>query len=80
MVFRLDTDDQLLEQEDDFIALVGQILARLPGDAIMSGLDVLWLGRKNGVLDVNEANDFWTPERLALLPQPCNRRPIPSND
>lgn len=74
MVFRLDTDDQLLEQEHDFIALVGQILAHIPGDAIMSGLDVLWLVRKNGVIDVNEADDFWTPERVALLPQPCNRR------
>lgn len=74
IVFRLDTDDQLLEQEDDFIAMVGQILVRIPGDAIMSGLDVIWLVRKNGVLDVNEADDFWTPERLALLPRPYNRR------
>ena len=74
IVFRLDTDDQLLEQENDFIALVGQILTHIPGDAIMSGLDVLWLVRKNGILDVSEADDFWTPERLALLPQPYHRR------
>ncbi|MBB2498695.1 SitI3 family protein [Amycolatopsis echigonensis] len=74
ILFELDKNDHVAEQQEDLIRLTAALLERIPGDAVFSNLDVLWLVRKNGTLDVHEDNGFWTPERLALLPQPSTRR------
>ena len=73
ILFELDKNDHVAEQQEDLIRLTAALLDRIPGDAVFSNLDVLWLVRKNGALDIHEDNDFWTPERLALLPQPYTR-------
>jgi hypothetical protein len=73
LVFELYKHDGISEQMDDVVRLSARMLERLTGDAILTGLDVLWLVRKDGILDVNENPDIWTPERLAELPQPYRR-------
>jgi hypothetical protein len=74
VLFELDKNDQIAEQQEDLIHLTAALLERIPGDAVFSNLDVLWLVRKNGALDIREDNDFWTTERLALLPRPYTHR------
>jgi hypothetical protein len=71
--FELYKHDGISEQMDDVVRLSARMLERLTDDAILTGLDVLWLVRKDGILDVNENPDIWTPERLAELPQPYRR-------
>ena len=74
VLFELDKHDQVAEQQEDLIRLTTALMERIPGDAVFSNLDVIWLVRNNGALDIHEDNDFWTSERLALLPRPYTRR------
>ncbi|WP_037370691.1 SitI3 family protein [Amycolatopsis orientalis] len=73
LLFELNKNDQIAEQQNDLILLTAALLQRIRGDAVFSNLDVVWLVRKNGTLDIHEDNDFWTPERIALLPRPYTR-------
>src|SRR5436309_1731532 len=67
--FGLYKHDKIPEQQDDMIRLVAALLERIPGDALLSGMDTIWLLRRNGDLTANEQDDSWPPHRLALLPQ-----------
>lgn len=68
-------------QQDEMVWLVAGLLAHLAGDAALHfQYEVLWLLRKEGRLVVNERDDIWTPERLALLPQPYERAALRFTD
>lgn len=71
--FSLYKNDRISEQQDDMIRLASGLLERVPGDALLSGLDTIWLLRRNGDLTVNEQDDIWPPRRLAALQQPYRR-------
>ncbi|MFG1642133.1 SitI3 family protein [Amycolatopsis sp. NPDC049252] len=67
--FSLYKHDKIAEQQDDMIRLVAGLLKDVPGDALLSGMDTIWLLRRNSDLTVNEQDDIWPPRRLAALPQ-----------
>src|SRR5207248_1689341 len=71
--FRLDKEQDISEQQDDMVQLASRLLGRVPGDAVLSGLDHIWLLRRNGDLTVSERDDIWPLERLAALTQPFRR-------
>jgi hypothetical protein len=71
-VFRLQ-GDTTSEQLDDVIRMASGLLERIPGDALLSGLEVIWLVRRNGDLTLNERDDIWTPLRLAAIHLPYRR-------
>ncbi|MEC3974308.1 SitI3 family protein [Amycolatopsis sp. H20-H5] len=71
--FRLGKNDELTEQRDDMVRLTAAVLERVVGDAVLSGMDVIWLVRQDGDLSVNERDDLWSPRRLAELRQPYRR-------
>jgi len=71
--FSLYKHDKISDQQDDMIRLVSGLLDRIPGDALLSGMDTIWLLRRNGDLTVNEQDDIWPPRRLAALLQPYRR-------
>lgn len=74
--FRLDKERDISEQQDDMVRLVSRLLDCLPGDAVLSGLDQIWLLRRDGVLSVSEREDIWPPQRLAALPRTFRRTTI----
>jgi hypothetical protein len=71
--FRLDKEQDITEQQDDMVRLVSRVLDRIAGDAVLSGLDQIWLLRRGGDLAVSERDDIWPPVRLATLTQPFRR-------
>ncbi|WP_326955659.1 SitI3 family protein [Amycolatopsis sp. NBC_01286] len=71
--FSLHKHDKIAEQQDDMIRLSAGLLEHVPGDALLSGMDTIWLLRRNGALTVNEQDDIWPPRRLAVLRQPYRR-------
>ncbi|MDT7797847.1 MAG: hypothetical protein QOI78_1280 [Actinomycetota bacterium] len=71
--FSLYKQDKIAEQQDDMIRLVAGLLQDVPGDALLSGMDTIWLLRPNGDLTVNEQDDIWPPRRRAALRQPYRR-------
>ncbi|GAA1407209.1 hypothetical protein GCM10009639_55680 [Kitasatospora putterlickiae] len=74
VVFRLDKTTDLSEQEDDVVRLVSGLLDRVPGDAVLQfHYEIIWLLRRDGGLSLNERDDLWTAERLAVVPRPFSR-------
>lgn len=71
--FRFDKEKDITEQQDDIVRLVSRVLDRITGDAVLSGLDQIWLLRRRGDLTLSERDDLWPPERLAALAQPFRR-------
>src|SRR5690606_4266207 len=77
VTFRL-AKDAASPQQDQVVGLVAGLLRRVPGDAVLHYLgEHLWLVRRDGELVVNERPDFWSPERLAMLPTPFRRAHVP---
>ncbi|TVT56695.1 hypothetical protein FNH05_08045 [Amycolatopsis rhizosphaerae] len=74
IVFRLNKEDRMSEQEDDMIRLVSRLLDRVPGDLLLHwDYEHIWLLRRNNDLSVSEDPDLWPPQRLTLLAQPYHR-------
>ncbi|MGW2646760.1 SitI3 family protein [Streptomyces sp. NPDC001393] len=72
--FRMGKDTETSDQQDDMIRLVAPLLERVDGDAVLHfQFEEIWLLRKNGELTLNEADDLWRPQRLALMAQPYRR-------
>ncbi|MFC7257747.1 SitI3 family protein [Streptomyces lutosisoli] len=72
--FRMGKETDTPVQQDDMIRLVAPLLERFDGDAVLHfQFEVIWLLRKNGELSLNERNDLWRPQRLALMTQPYRR-------
>ncbi|MFJ4670454.1 SitI3 family protein [Kitasatospora purpeofusca] len=74
VAFRLDKTTDLSGQEDDVVRVVAGLLDRVPGDAVLQyHYEVVWLLRRGGLLSLNERDDLWPPDRLALVPHPFTR-------
>jgi hypothetical protein len=71
--FQLHKHDKIFEQQDDLVRLASGVLDRIPGDALLSGMEQIWLMRRDGDLSVNESDEIWPPHRLAALRQPYHR-------
>ncbi|MDA3626805.1 SitI3 family protein [Saccharopolyspora oryzae] len=70
VVFRLDKDGEVSDQQDDMIRLVSGLLDRIPGDAVLhSDFDEIWLLRRGDDLSLSEQADLWPPHRLAAVSQ-----------
>jgi hypothetical protein len=67
--FRLNKGWDMRRQDHDFVRLVAAVLTDVEGDAVFvfEG-EYVELVRISGVLTVNTATDFWTPDLIALLP------------
>src|SRR3569833_469887 len=75
VVFGLSKTGDFDSQETDVLRLVRGVLDRIPGDALFhSQYSEVWLHRLGGRLTVNDT--LWGPQRLALLPQLHERRPM----
>jgi hypothetical protein len=74
VTFRLDKDSDSSGQQDDMVRLVSGLLNEFPGDAVLHfEYETIWLLRRAGDLSLNERDDLWPPERLALMSQPYRR-------
>ncbi|MGW4521180.1 SitI3 family protein [Amycolatopsis sp. NPDC004378] len=71
--FSLYKHAKVSEQQDDMVRLVSGLLDRIKGDAVLSGMDVIWLMRRNGELTLNERDDIWPAHRLATVHQVYRR-------
>lgn len=72
--FRLAKDAEVSDQQDDMIRLLAPLLENIDGDAVLHfQYEVIWLLRRNGELSLNERDDIWPPQRLALVTQPYRR-------
>ncbi|MFI6490642.1 SitI3 family protein [Streptomyces sp. NPDC050564] len=74
VVFRMAKGVEVSDQQDDMLRLVVPLLERIDGDAVLHfQFEEIWLLRKNGELSLNEDDDLWRPQRLALMAQPYRR-------
>ncbi|MFF2952765.1 SitI3 family protein [Kitasatospora sp. NPDC057965] len=74
VVFRLDKTTDLRGQEDDVVRLVSGLLERIPGDAVLQyHYETVWLLRRGDELSLNERDDLWPADRLAVVPRPFSR-------
>jgi hypothetical protein len=74
VAFRLGKDSEIPRQQDDMIRLVSGLLGSLPGDAVLHfQYETIWLLRRADGLSLNERDDLWPPQRLALMSQPYRR-------
>lgn len=74
VAFRLDKTTDLSGQADEIIRLVSQLLAKIPGDAVLQYLfETIWLLRRGNDLTLNEDDALWPAQRLTLLTQPYRR-------
>ncbi|MFD9062449.1 SitI3 family protein [Kitasatospora purpeofusca] len=74
VAFQLDKTTDLSGQEDDVVRVVAGLLDRVPGDAVLQyHYEVVWLLRRGGRLSLNERDDLWPPDRLAVAPRPFTR-------
>lgn len=71
--FSLYKHDKISEQQDAMVRLVSGLLDQVAGDAALSGMDVIWLMRRNGELTLNERDDIWPGHRLAVMHQSYRR-------
>ncbi|MEV8036586.1 SitI3 family protein [Streptomyces sp. NPDC086182] len=72
--FRMGRGTDTSNQQDDMIRLMTPLLDRVEGDAVLHyQFEVIWLLRKNGDLSLDERDDLWRPERLALVTRPYRR-------
>ncbi|MET8993911.1 SitI3 family protein [Amycolatopsis sp. NPDC004169] len=68
--------DRIPEQQDDLVRLVAGLLDKVPGDAVLSGMETIWLMRRDGELMVNERSDIWPEHRLTALGRPYKRKAL----
>ncbi|WIX86701.1 SitI3 family protein [Amycolatopsis sp. DG1A-15b] len=61
---------------DDLVRLSGGLLDRITGDALLSGMDTIWLMRRGSELTLNTRGDIWSERRLAALHQPHRRETL----
>lgn len=68
-------------QLHDVLVLTDRLLDRVAGDAVLHfEYDVVWLLRRDGRLYLNEDDDLWRPDRVALITQPYERAPLAFSD
>ncbi|MFE0377818.1 SitI3 family protein [Streptomyces inhibens] len=73
--FRLDVRrGEPSDQQDDMIRLASGLLGRVAGDAVLHfQFEDIWLLRRGSELSLNERDDLWPPQRLAVVTQPYRR-------
>jgi hypothetical protein len=71
--FSIYKHERIPEQQDDLVRLATGLLDKVTGDAVLSGMETIWLMRRAGELSVNERDDLWSEHRLATLHQPYRR-------
>ena len=72
--FRLDKGTDIPHQQDTIIRLTAALLGDIPGDAVLHReMETAWLLRKGDDITLNERDDLWTVERLAMIPPPYRR-------
>ncbi|MEU4082939.1 SitI3 family protein [Streptomyces aureus] len=72
--FRMGKEADTSDQQNDMIRLIAPLLDRIEGDAVLHyQFEVIWLLRRNGELSLNERDDLWRADRLALVPRPYRR-------
>ncbi|NBH05351.1 SitI3 family protein [Amycolatopsis sp. SID8362] len=71
--FSLYKHDKIPEQQDAMVRVVAGLLERVTGDAVFSGMDVIWLMRRKGELNLNERDDIWPTHRLGSVHQAYRR-------
>ena len=72
--FRLDKEADIPHQQDAIVRLAMALLHNVPGDAVLHReMETAWLIRKDDDITLNERDDLWTPERLAMVPPPYRR-------
>lgn len=74
VTFRLGKETESSSQQDDMVRLVAPLLQQIDGDVVLHlQFEQVWLLRRGGELSLNEDDDIWRPQRLALVPQPYRR-------
>ncbi|WP_382465856.1 SitI3 family protein [Streptomyces noursei] len=73
--FRLDgRKGEPSDQQDEMIRLTSGLLGRVAGDAVLHfQFEDIWLLRRGAELSLNEREDLWLPQRLAMISQPYRR-------
>lgn len=72
--FRMAKGVEVSDQQDDMLRLIVPLLERIDGDAVLHfQFEEIWMLRKSGELSLNEKDDLWRPQRLALVTQPYRR-------
>lgn len=75
--WRLFSDHEPGPQMDHVVGVVGSLLARTAGDAVLTmNYDVVLLLRRDGELTVHDDDAYWPAECQALLPEPVQRAPL----
>jgi hypothetical protein len=78
---QVDGSKDFASQVHDLLLATSGLLDRVPGDAVLHfEYDVVWLLRRDGQLYLNEDDDLWRPERLALIDQPYARAHLAFSD
>ncbi len=66
VMFTINRDTEIPEQQDDMVRLVAGLLDRVPGDMVLHfQYEVIWLLRRDGGLDLHERDDLW-PARACV--------------
>jgi hypothetical protein len=81
--FQVDGSRDFAPQLHDVLAVTTGLLDRLAADAdavLHFEYDVVWLLRRDGRLYLNEDDDLWRPDRVALITQPYERAPLAFSD
>jgi hypothetical protein len=74
--FSIYKHDRISEQQDDLVRLAAGLLDSVPGDAVLSGMETIWLMRRDGELTLNERDEIWPEQRLATLHRPYRREAL----
>ncbi|MEU9156052.1 SitI3 family protein [Streptomyces sp. NPDC048417] len=74
VAFRMGKGADVGLQQTDMVGLVARLLERVEGDAVLHFQhEVIWLLRRNGELSLDERDDIWSLQRLALMTRPFRR-------
>jgi hypothetical protein len=74
VVFRLDKESKIADQQDDMVRVTSGVLSRIPGDAVLhQELETIWLLRRDNEVTVSEQDDLWPTARLAILGHSARR-------
>jgi hypothetical protein len=78
---QVDGSRDFAPQLHDVLAVTAGVLDRVPGDAVLHfEYDVVWLLRRDGRLYLNQDDDLWRPDRVALITPPYERAPLAFSD
>lgn len=78
---QLNVVKQGVPQMRDMVTLVFGILDRMAGDAVLHyEYEEAWLLRRDGRLFVNNREDVWHPDLLAMIPHPYERARLEFSD